>query len=96
MGKASWPYYDAHPSLVLQTLTRTPDQAIRVHEEELGQFAGEKNLIRLSDGSGYYVTMAVFHGLHCVRRLHHFIHRDVYYEGISEGDSARLKSHTGT
>lgn len=71
------------------------DQNFRVQEEELGQFAGEKSLVKLSDGSGYYMTMSVFHGLHCIQRLHHYIYHDHYYPNISEAEDFALKAHTG-
>lgn len=71
------------------------DQNIRLQKEELGSFANDQSLVKLSDGSGYYATLAVFHGLHCVKRLHHFVHRDSYYPGISQTDADRLLYHTG-
>lgn len=94
LEKSHRPYGFFHAHVFLNANAAT-DQAFRVPEEELGQFSGQKNLVQLSDGSGYYFTLAVFHGLHCVQRLHHFIHRDTYYDGISEADFIRLKSHTG-
>jgi len=71
------------------------DSNIRVDKNDLGSFAEDSSLIKLSDGSGYAATMAVFHGLHCIERLHHFIHRSFYYEGFSDEEEHRLIEHTG-
>ncbi|RDA88375.1 hypothetical protein CP532_5556, partial [Ophiocordyceps camponoti-leonardi (nom. inval.)] len=69
-------------------------QNVRVPESELGQYTGDDNIVKLTDGSGYYTTVAVFHGLHCVRRLHHAIYADHYYPGLSEEETFLLKRHT--
>ena len=61
----------------------------------MDQFAHDDDLIELADGSGYWSTMAVYHGLHCVKRLHHYIHKDYYYAGLNGSDSFRLLKHTG-
>lgn len=71
------------------------DENFRAQEHELGQFAGQKSLVKLSDGSGYYVTVSVFHALHCVQRLHHYVYRDHYHPNLSEKDDFALKQHTG-
>ncbi|KAI0149864.1 hypothetical protein F4776DRAFT_672049 [Hypoxylon sp. NC0597] len=69
-------------------------QNIRVKKEELGEFAGQKSLIELSDGSGFYVTVAVQHALHCVHRLYRYVYKDHYHANLSEDDAFSLKQHT--
>ncbi|KAH6638556.1 hypothetical protein BKA67DRAFT_528716 [Truncatella angustata] len=69
-------------------------QSFRVSEEELGQYAGQKSLVKLSDDSGYYMGVSVQHALHCVQRLHHYVYRDHYHPNLSETDSFALKVHT--
>lgn len=71
------------------------DQHFRVKKEELGQFADQKSLVELTDGSGFYVTVAVSHALHCVQRLHHYVYRDHYHPNLSGEDEFTLKIHTG-
>ena len=71
------------------------DQNIRLQKEQLGPLANDESLVRLSDGSGYFATLAVYHGLHCVKRLHHYIHQDSYYPSLSDSDTQRLLYHTG-
>ncbi|KAJ5419503.1 uncharacterized protein N7487_003053 [Penicillium crustosum] len=61
---------------------------------ELGPFAHDDSVIQLADGSGYFATLAVFHGLHCLKRFHHYIHRDSYYPNMTEENNARLLYHT--
>ncbi|KAF4587167.1 hypothetical protein GQ602_003860 [Ophiocordyceps camponoti-floridani] len=69
-------------------------QNVRVPEDELGQYAGDQSIVKLEDGSGYYTTVAVFHGLHCIRRLHHALYPEHYYPGLSEEETFILKRHT--
>ncbi|KAL7904148.1 hypothetical protein GGI35DRAFT_464019 [Trichoderma velutinum] len=69
-------------------------QNFRVQEDELGEFKGQKSLIKLSDDSGYYMTVAVQHALHCVQRLHRYMYKDHYHAGLSDEDAFTLKQHT--
>ncbi|PFH62854.1 hypothetical protein XA68_11635 [Ophiocordyceps unilateralis] len=85
---------DAWDKLMKHKLTVRLDQNVRVPENELGQYAGDPSIVKLEDGSGYYTTVALFHGLHCVRRLHHAIYADHYYPGLSEEEASLLKRHT--
>jgi hypothetical protein len=61
----------------------------------MDQFAHDDTLIKLSDGSGYWTTLSVFHGLHCVKRLHHYIHKGFYYQNLTDPEEQRLLEHTG-
>lgn len=74
---------------------RPTGQNVRVTKDELGEFSEDDSLIELADGSGYYASLAVFHGLRCVQRLHHFIHKDFYYDDMNDDNLRRLKHHTG-
>ena len=70
-------------------------QNITLPKDSLGPFANDEGLVELSDGSGYFSTLAVFHGLHCLKRLHHYVHRDSYYPGLDDLGKDRLLFHTG-
>jgi hypothetical protein len=83
------------PELEEEWETILGDINIRLQRSEMDQFAHDNDLIELADGSGYWNTMAVHHGLHCVKRLHHYIHKDYYYEGVNGSDAFRLLEHTG-
>ncbi|XRM42745.1 hypothetical protein ABZX51_005954 [Aspergillus tubingensis] len=68
---------------------------IRVTQDQLGEeFAAQDSIVELSDGSGYYVTVSAYHGLHCVQRLHHYIYADHYYPGLGEFEAFMLRRHT--
>lgn len=69
---------------------------MRVSKAELGQFAEDDTIVKLTDGSGYYSTVTVFHGLHCVNRLHHYLYPDHYYPDLDKDEQFLLKRHTGT
>src|SRR3954452_17602613 len=57
---------------------------IKVSEQELGAFAADETLVRLTDGSGAYAMLAVYHGLHCVERMHHVLYADHYYPNLTD------------
>ncbi|OOF98774.1 hypothetical protein ASPCADRAFT_512947 [Aspergillus carbonarius ITEM 5010] len=68
---------------------------IRVTQDQLGEeFAAQDSIVELNDGSGYYVTVSAYHGLHCVQRLHHYIYAEHYYPGLSEFEAFMLRRHT--
>ncbi|KAK3358104.1 hypothetical protein B0T25DRAFT_477286 [Lasiosphaeria hispida] len=67
---------------------------IRVSEQELGPFATDKTLVRLTDGSGAYAMLAVYHGLHCVERMHHLLYADHYYPNLTDAETFLLSQHT--
>ncbi|KAK1752308.1 hypothetical protein QBC47DRAFT_390241 [Echria macrotheca] len=69
-------------------------QDFHVNADELGEFRGQKSLIELSDGSGYYMTVAFQHALHCVQRLHRYMYKEHYHNGLSEDDQFSLRQHT--
>jgi hypothetical protein len=74
---------------------RCADQNIRLSEDDLGRPIEDDTVIQLTDGSGAFGTLTVFHGLHCVERLHHFLYPDHYYSAFSDEDKLLLKYHTG-
>ncbi|KJZ71683.1 hypothetical protein HIM_08921 [Hirsutella minnesotensis 3608] len=69
-------------------------ESIRVQRSGLGQFEGDDSIVELADGTGHYSTVAVFHGLHSVQRLHHYLYLDHYYPHLSEKELFLLKRHT--
>ncbi|KAI0446906.1 hypothetical protein F4803DRAFT_546758 [Xylaria telfairii] len=69
-------------------------QNLRVSDADIGQFSGDDTIVQLTDGSGYFVTLAVYHGLHCVQRLHHYIYKDHYYGNLTDWEMFTLKRHT--
>jgi hypothetical protein len=66
-----------------------------VTEEELGSFATDEAIVRLTDGSGAYAMLAVYHGLHCVERMHHVLYTEHYYPNLTEAEAFLLKQHSG-
>ncbi|KAK9418930.1 hypothetical protein SUNI508_07702 [Seiridium unicorne] len=70
------------------------NESVRVSKAELGQFASDDTIIELTDGSGYYSTVSVYHGLHCINRIHHFLYPDHYYPDFDKDQMFLLKRHT--
>lgn len=50
-------YHHSNPTL---------DQNIRLSKEEIGEWKDHPALVQLSDGSGYYATLSVYHSIHCM------------------------------
>ncbi|CEJ92588.1 hypothetical protein VHEMI08231 [[Torrubiella] hemipterigena] len=70
-------------------------QNVRVHQDELGDFAHDDSVVKLADGSGeYYSTVAVFHGLHCIQRLQKSMYPETYYPGLTKEEIFTLQRHT--
>lgn len=66
---------------------------IRVSKETLEKVNGTS--IAFSDGDGYYAQLGMFHELHCLKRVRHFIHKDYYHPDQSD-EARRLDAlHTG-
>lgn len=66
---------------------------IRVSEKTLRKVNGSS--IAFADGDGYYAQLSMFHELHCLKRIRHFIHKD-YYNPDQSDDARRLDAlHTG-
>ena len=64
---------------------------VRIKEPELRQL--HQNSLPLADGSGYLGTLAVYHELHCLKRLRKWIYKDTYYPHISSEDEIELYAH---
>ncbi|SMR45908.1 unnamed protein product [Zymoseptoria tritici ST99CH_3D1] len=49
--------------------------------------------LELSDGSGYVAQPSVFHELHCIKRIRHWVYKDHYLSGLSEHEALNWKGH---
>ncbi|KAI2768967.1 hypothetical protein F4815DRAFT_489823 [Daldinia loculata] len=65
--------------------------AIKISAHELAQL-GEKS-IAFKDGSGYLAEMAVFHELHCIKRIRRHLHLDYYYGNMTADEGDRETRH---
>ncbi|KAM7186870.1 protein of unknown function (DUF3328) domain containing protein [Naviculisporaceae sp. PSN 640] len=50
--------------------------------------------VRLAQG-GYIAGLAVYHNIHCIRRLRLFLHSDYYYRNLTEANMEYLRGHLG-
>ncbi|KAL1600857.1 hypothetical protein SLS60_007245 [Paraconiothyrium brasiliense] len=55
---------------------------IRVSEEYFSQYRAQS--AKLSDGSGYAAQLGVYHELHCLKKIKHWIHRSHYHTNVSQ------------
>lgn len=58
-------------------------------------FRDNPGLARLSDGSGIYGSVAVFHSIHCIKRLRYLLHFEHYHPNKTEEEVTELKLHGG-
>lgn len=83
------------PELAAEWKPLLQHQNFRLQKEEYGPFADDGNLVQLADKSGYMATVAVYHGLHCTKRLHRYLYQTDYYPDMSVEDKERLMFHAG-
>ncbi|KAH6964839.1 hypothetical protein EDB82DRAFT_285889 [Fusarium venenatum] len=66
---------------------------IRITEEEIMQFPGLKEqAIELPD-RGYFATPNVYHNLHCIKRLHHYMYPEYYFANITQEQKVANEYH---
>lgn len=58
-------------------------------------FRHNPGLVRLSDGSGIYGTVSVFHSIHCIKRLRYLLYFDHYHANATEKQKLELRQHGG-
>ncbi|KAI1424879.1 hypothetical protein F5Y12DRAFT_415923 [Xylaria sp. FL1777] len=64
---------------------------LKIFPEEMKQLGYDS--LKLKDGSGYVATMAVYHELHCIKRVRKMIYRDYYYPNITESEWVHRMGH---
>jgi hypothetical protein len=95
----------AHPELV-QTLrfcekAALPLMLIDIHiritpeEHDLLLVPRNRSTLQLSDGTGYLIGLGVYHELHCLKWIRHWIHRDVYWPDLTGAALEERKWHIG-
>ena len=48
--------------------------------------------VALPDG-GYFATLMAWHGLHCVKRLHHYMYEDYYFPNLTDAERLLNEVH---
>ncbi|EYE97107.1 oxidase ustYa family protein [Aspergillus ruber CBS 135680] len=67
---------------------------IRLSKNELSDGYHENPaLAELSDVSGIYGSIAVFHSVHCIKRLRYLLYTDHYHANATEREMFELKRH---
>ncbi|KAG2420262.1 hypothetical protein HFD88_005063 [Aspergillus terreus] len=67
---------------------------IRLSRDELGaDFRDNPALVELSDGSGIYSSVAVFHSIHCIKRVRYMLYPEHYYASKTAEEMDELKKH---
>lgn len=71
------------------------DYSIRLSEDEIDDNYQDDTLAKLSDGSGVYGSLGVFHSIHCIQRVRYLLHFDHYYSNQTERQIISLMNHGG-
>ncbi|KAI0867571.1 hypothetical protein GGS24DRAFT_515174 [Hypoxylon argillaceum] len=66
---------------------------IKVSGSELNRFSEGDSTIAFKDGSGYIAELAVYHELHCVKRVRRYLSLEYYYPNMTAADRVREDSH---
>ncbi|KAH6683989.1 hypothetical protein B0J14DRAFT_693270 [Halenospora varia] len=66
---------------------------IRVPEAEIRKLDRLDQSVRFTDGSGYFAQMTVYHHLHCIRRIHRFLHMEHYWPNATSEEISLLQAH---
>ena len=67
---------------------------LKISAEELSHLHEES--IAFADGSGYIAEMAVYHELHCIKRIRRHFHLERYYPGMTAEEREKEEVHIGT
>ncbi|KAL5357359.1 hypothetical protein BJX96DRAFT_172452 [Aspergillus floccosus] len=63
-------------------------------QDELGDdFRDNPALVELSDGSGIYSSVAVFHSIHCIKRVRYMLYPEHYHANKTAKEMDELKKH---
>ncbi|KAL9121090.1 MAG: hypothetical protein Q9187_002351, partial [Circinaria calcarea] len=81
------PEHDAGWRKLIEPMT------IKLSPEEYAQANLGDDTLALKDGSGYIAEMAVYHELHCIKRIRRHLYLDHYYPNISTDDLHRENVH---
>ncbi len=66
---------------------------LKISREELSHL--RESSIAFADGSGYIAEMAVYHELHCIKRIRRHFHLDRYYPNMTAEDRQKEDVHIG-
>ena len=83
------PELDAAYGKLLKPMT------VRITPQEYQQANLGVSTLKLKDGSGYIGEMAVYHELHCIKRLRRHLALDYYYPHLTGDELERENIHAG-
>ncbi|PVH87710.1 hypothetical protein DL98DRAFT_581719 [Cadophora sp. DSE1049] len=66
---------------------------IAIPEQEIRRLDRLDESVRFTDGSGYFGQMTVYHHLHCIQRIHKFLHVDHYWPNATQEELFLLRAH---
>ena len=83
------------PIVIFSTSSHAKPLAItiKISSEELSRLHADS--IAFADGSGYIAEMAVYHELHCIKRIRRHFYLDRYYPDMSPEERVKEDAHIG-
>ncbi|KAL8765967.1 MAG: hypothetical protein Q9209_007114 [Squamulea sp. 1 TL-2023] len=65
---------------------------LKISAAELHLLA-EEDSIAFTDGSGFIAEMAVYHELHCIKRIRRHFHLEIYYPNMTDEEREKEEVH---
>ncbi|KAK1574211.1 uncharacterized protein LY79DRAFT_524431 [Colletotrichum navitas] len=60
------------------------DENILLEPEYIQHYGRQDTAVEVPEGGRYIGTLNVYHELHCLKRIHHFMYSDHYFPGLSK------------
>ncbi|KAK1981467.1 hypothetical protein LZ30DRAFT_592653 [Colletotrichum cereale] len=69
------------------------DENILLEPEYIRHYGRQDTAVEVPEGGRYIGTLNVYHELHCLKRIHHFMYSDHYFPGLSEHQKELNRLH---
>ena len=80
-------------SLLDYMLKHSSAMTLKISAKELSHL--HEDSIAFADGSGYIAEMAVYHELHCIKRIRRHFHLERYYPDMTAEERGKEEVHIG-
>ncbi|GJC97744.1 hypothetical protein ColKHC_06570 [Colletotrichum higginsianum] len=71
------------------------DENILLEPEYIQHYGRQDTAVEVPEGGRYIGTLNVYHELHCLKRIHHFMYSDHYFPGLSTHQKELNRLHNG-
>lgn len=79
--------------VLVRNMLTCPDINLRILPHEMEKLGYDS--LEFQDGSGFLGTMAVYHELHCLKRIRWWFYRDHYWPNMTAAEELEHYTHAG-